>query len=39
MRQEGEVVFPIIAFIEGGMRILMDRVTRDHLIAHKLSPI
>ena len=37
MRQEGEVVIPIIAFIEGGMRIPMGRVTRDYLIAHRLS--
>jgi len=27
IRQEGEVVIPMIAFIEGGMRIPMDRVT------------
>ena len=38
MRQEGEVVIPMIAFIEGGMRIAMGRVTRDYLIAHRLSP-
>ena len=37
-RQEGEVVIPMIAFIERGMRIPMGRVTRDYLIAHKLSP-
>ena len=28
----------MIAFIEGGMRILMGRVTRDYLITHRLSP-
>ena len=28
----------MIAFIEGGMRILMGRVTRDYLIAHRLAP-
>ena len=28
----------MIAFIEEGMRIPMDRVTRDYLIAHRLSP-
>ena len=28
LRQEGEVVIPIIAFIEGGTRIPMGRVTR-----------
>ena len=38
MRQEGEVVIPMIAFIEGGIRIPMGRVTRDYLIAHRLSP-
>ena len=38
MRQEGEVVIPMIAFIEGGIRIPMDRVMRDYLIAHRLSP-
>ena len=31
-------MIPMIAFIEGGMRILMGRVTRDYLIAHRLSP-
>ena len=28
----------MIAFIEGGMKISIGRVTRDYLIAHKLSP-
>ena len=37
LRQEGEVVIPMIAFIEGGMRIPIGRVTRDYLIAHRLS--
>ena len=37
-RQEGDVVIPMIAFIEGGMRILMGIVTRDYLRAHRLSP-
>ena len=36
-RQEGEVVIPMIAFIEGGIRILMGIVTRDHLRAHRLA--
>ena len=36
MRSKGEVVIPMIAFIEGGRRILMGRVTRDFLIAHRL---
>ena len=38
IRQKGEVIIPMIAFIEGGMRILMDRMTRDYLIAHRLCP-
>ena len=38
MRQEGEVVIPMSAFLEGGMRIPMGRVTRDYLIAHRLFP-
>ena len=38
-RQEGEVVIPMIAFIEGGMRIPMGTVTRDFLRAHRLAPI
>ena len=37
-RQEGEVVIPMIAFIEGGMRIPMGIITRDYLRAHKLAP-
>ena len=37
-RQEGEVVIPMIAFIEGGMKIPMGAVTRDYLRAHRLAP-
>ena len=37
-RNEEEVVIPIIAFIEGGMRLLMGSVTRDYLITYKLCP-
>ena len=37
-RQEGEVVIPMIAFIEGGMRIPMGTVTRDYLRANRLAP-
>ena len=37
-RREGEVVIPMIAFIEGGMRIPMGTVTRDYLKAHRLAP-
>ena len=36
-RHEGEVVIPMIAFIEGGMRILMGNVTRDYLRAFRLA--
>ena len=28
----------MIAFIEGGMRLLMGRVTRDYLITHRICP-
>ena len=38
LRQEGEVVIPMITFIEGGMRIPMGRVTGDYLIAYRLTP-
>ena len=37
-RKEGEVVIPMIAFIEGGMTLPMGRVTRDYLINHSLTP-
>ena len=37
-RQEGEMVIPMIAFIEGGMRISMGTVTKDCLRAHRLAP-
>ena len=37
-RKEGEVVILMIAFIEGGMKIPMGRVTRDYLRAHRLAP-
>ena len=36
--EEREVVIPMIAFIEGGMTLPMDRVARDCLINHKLCP-
>ena len=32
------IVIPTIAFIEGGMKIPMGRVTRDFLINFKFSP-
>ena len=37
-RETGEVIIPIIAFIEGGMTIPIDRITRDFLITHRLCP-
>ena len=37
-RQEGEVVIPVIAFIEVGMRIPMGTITKDYLRAHRLAP-
>ena len=37
-RKAGEVVIPMIAFIEGGMTIPMGRITRDYLRAHRLCP-
>ena len=37
-KEEGEVVIPMIAFIEGGMTIPMGRVTWDYLINHMLTP-
>ena len=37
-RKVGEVVIPMIAFIERGMTVPMGRITRDYLRAHKLCP-
>ena len=37
-REVGEVIIPMIAFIEGGMTIPMGRITRDYLRAHRLCP-
>ena len=39
MRREGEVVTPIIAFLEGGMRIPMGLMMRDYLRHFRLVPI
>ena len=39
MRQEGEVVIPIIAFLEGGMRLPIRPVMRDYLRHFRLAPI
>ena len=37
-RRQGEVVIPMIAFIEGGMTLPMRRITRDYLFNHRLTP-
>ena len=37
-RKTGEVVIPMIAFIEGGMTIPMGPITRNYLRFFKLSP-
>ena len=37
-RGEGQVVIPMIAFIEGGMTLPMGRITRDYLLNHRLCP-
>ena len=36
-RDVGEVVIPMIAFIEGGMTLSMHRITRDYLFNHRLT--
>ena len=37
-RRTGEVVIPMIAFIEGGMTIPMGNITRDYFRFFRLSP-
>ena len=37
-REVGEVVIPMIAFIEGGMTLPTGRITRDYLLNHRLCP-
>ena len=37
-RQASEIVIPMIAFIEGGMRIPMGKVMRDYLRFYHLAP-
>ena len=37
-REVGEVIIPMIAFLEEGMTLPMGRVTRDYLINHRLTP-
>ena len=35
-RQEGEVIIPMITFINEGMTFIMGRVIKDYLINHRL---
>ena len=37
-RERGEVIIPMIAFIEGGMTFLTGRITRDYLLNHRICP-
>ena len=37
-REVGEVIIPMIAFIEGGITLPMGRITRNYLINHRLTP-
>ena len=37
-RRTGEVVIPVIAFLEGGMTIPMGSITRQYLRNHRLCP-
>ena len=37
-REMGQVVIPMIAFIEGGMTLPMGKITRDYLLNHRLTP-
>ena len=37
-RDVGEVVIPMITFIQGGMKLPMRRITRDYLFHHRLTP-
>ena len=39
MRREGEVVIPIIAFLEGGIRLPIRPVVRDYLRHFQLAPV
>ena len=37
-QEVGEVIIPMIAFIEGGITIPMGRIIRDYLHNHRLCP-
>ena len=38
LRRTGEVVIPVLAFVEGGMRIPMGPVTKGYLRHFRLAP-
>ena len=37
-KEMGQVVIPMIAFIEGGMTFPIGRITRDYLLNYRLTP-
>ena len=37
-REEGEVVIPMVTFIEGEMTLPMGKIIRDYLLNHRLCP-
>ena len=37
-REMGQVVIPMIPFIEGGMSLSIGRITKDYLLNHRLTP-
>ena len=37
-RRMGEVVIPMIAFIERGITLHIGKITKDYLINHRLCP-
>ena len=37
-RKVGDVVIPMIVFIEEGMTVPMGRITKDYFRAHRLCP-
>ena len=37
-REVGEVVIPMIAFLEGGMTLPIGRIIKDYLFNHRLTP-
>ena len=37
-REGGEVVIPMVAFIEGEMTLPMGKIIRDYLLNHRLCP-